>query len=396
VPNNFLLDANCIADFNLESGALAADSKGGNDLANVGVDEDLVNFKEGACSGLFVRADSDRLYRADANLDAGFPLRSDAASTSFSFPNWIKLTAIGLNQYILCKTGAVGSRQMIIMVDSNNKVNLYISSNGTNWNYYTHASALAANVWYHIAVTHNDADHAYRIRIWDDTAGAILGVDKTGNTVHPFLSAAAFYLGYSSSTLTLGGNLDEVVVFNDVLSVAEIDAIRAGTYGASGITVEPDVLAIGLAQQASEIIFSCTFEPDVLAIGLAQQASEIIFSCTFEPDVLAIGLAQQVPEIIFPCTFEPDVLALGLAQQASEIIFSCTFEPDVLAIGLTQQAPEIILSGTTIIIEPDVLALGLKLEICNIPGISRLLIVRDKPKGSYANCRCVSRSLIID
>ena len=374
MPNNFSLDANCKALWRLESGALTADSKGGNTLMNLGVSEDLVNFKEGACSGLFIRSESDRMYRSDAGLDAGFPLRSDAATTSFSFTKWIKLTAIGLSQYILCKTGSAGQRQMIIMVDSNNKVNLLVSVDGTAWAYYIHASALAANIWYHVAVTHNDADHAYRIRIWDDTAGAILGVDKTGNTVHPFLSAATFYLGYSSSTLTLGGNLDEVVVFNDVLSVAEIDEIRAGTYGASGITVEPDVLAI----------------------GLAQQASEIIFSCTFEPDVLAIGLTQQVPEIIFPCTFEPDVLALGLAQQASEIIFSCTFEQDVLAIGLTQQVPEIILSGTTIIIEPDVLALGLKLEICNIPGISRLLIVRDKPKGSCANSRCVSRSLIID
>jgi hypothetical protein len=235
MANDFSLDANCKALWRLESGALTADSKGGNTLTNVGVAEDLVNFKEGACSGFFVQADGDRLYRADAGLDAGFPLRSDAATTSFSFAKWIKLTAIGLTQYILCKTGAAGSRQMIIMVDSTNKVNLLVSVDGTAWAYYIHASALAANTWYHIAVTHNDADHAYRIRIWDDTAGAILGVDKTGNTVHPFLSAATFYLGYSSTILTLGGNEDEVVAFNDVLSVAEIDAIRAGTYGGGAV-----------------------------------------------------------------------------------------------------------------------------------------------------------------
>lgn len=234
MANDFSADANCIALWRLESGApFVLDSKGGNDLTNVGVDEDAVNFKEGACSGLFVRVNGDRMYITDANTDAGFPLRSDAASTSFSFAKWIKLTAIGLTQYILCKTGAAGVRQMILFVDSANKVQLYVSVDGTAWANYNHASALAANTWYHVAVTHNHADHAYRIRIWDDTAGAILGVDKTGNTVHPFLSNANFYLGYSSTILTLGGNEDEVVAFNDVLSVAEIDAIRAGTYGAA-------------------------------------------------------------------------------------------------------------------------------------------------------------------
>lgn len=234
MANDFSADANCIALWRLESGApFVLDSKGGNDLTNVGVDEDAVNFKEGACSGLFVRANTDRMTIADADTDAGFPLRSDAATTSFSFAKWIKLTAIGLTQYILCKTGAAGVRQMILYVDSANKVTLVISVDGTAWDYYAHATALAANTWYHVAVTHNHADHAYRIRIWDDTAGAILGVDKTGNTVHPFLSNAGFYLGYPSAVITFGGNEDEVGAFNDVLTAAEIDQIRAGTYGAA-------------------------------------------------------------------------------------------------------------------------------------------------------------------
>lgn len=234
MANDFSADANCKALWRLESGApFVLDSKGGNDLTNAGVDEDAVNFKEGACSGLFVRANGDRMTIADADTDAGFPLRSDAATTSFSFAKWVKLTAIGLNQYILCKTGGAGIRQMVLYIDAANKVTLIISVDGTAWAYYAHASALAANIWYHVAVTHNHADHAYLIRIWDDTAGAILGVDKTGNTVHPFLSNAGFYLGYPSTVVTLGGNEDEVVAFNDVLSVAEIDAIRAGTYGAA-------------------------------------------------------------------------------------------------------------------------------------------------------------------
>ena len=239
MANDFSADANCKALCRLEAGALTADSKGGNTLANSSVAEDAADYKEGACSGLFSRAFAARMLIADADTDADFPLRSDAATTSFSFAVWIKLTAVNLTQYILCKTGSAPARQMVLYVDSANKVTLSVSADGTNFTSYAHASSLAADTWYHIAVTHNDADHAYRIRIWDDTAGAILGVDKTGTSVHPYLAAGGFYLGYPSSSLTIGGNEDEVVALNDVLSVSEIDEIRAGTYsgGAPSQTV---------------------------------------------------------------------------------------------------------------------------------------------------------------
>jgi hypothetical protein len=34
-----------------------------------------------------------------------------------------------------------------------------------------------AGRWYHISATFDDATHTGTIRIWDDTAGAILGTD---------------------------------------------------------------------------------------------------------------------------------------------------------------------------------------------------------------------------
>lgn len=232
MANDFSADANCRALWNLESGALTTDSKSTNTLTNVGVDEDLVKFKQGSCSGRFIRANADRMYRTDANLSAGFPLKSGAADKSFSFAFWVYFDAIDLTQYILCKTGSVPDRCLIVMFDTTEKMNILISADGTNWNYYIHATALVAGRWYHVGITYDgNNDDSYRIRIWDDTAGAIVGVDKTGIASDICIAAGNLYLGYSSTVLTLGGNLDEVVVFNDVLSVAEIDAIRAGTFG---------------------------------------------------------------------------------------------------------------------------------------------------------------------
>jgi len=231
MANDFSADGNCKALWNLESGALTTDSKGTNTLANTGVAEDLVNFKQGACSGLFVHADADRLSITDALLDSGFPLKSGEANRTFSFCFWVKPTTASIWRHCITKVGAAGTYSFYITVDTTPAVRMMISIDGTTQAYYIHASALILGQWYHVAITHNAADDSYRIRIWDDTAGAILGVDKTGVTVTPFISAATFYLSYNSSIFALNGNLDEVVVFDDVLSVADIDAIRAGTYG---------------------------------------------------------------------------------------------------------------------------------------------------------------------
>jgi len=229
MANNFSADNNCKAVWNLESGALTADSKGGNILTNSGVDEDLVNFKQGACSGLWVRANADYMTIADAALDSGFPLKSGEANKSFSFTFWVRFANAAFYQYLMNKSGGYGNRSLIIYLYGN-KIQLEISANGIAWNSYIHASALSNNVWYHVGITYDAEDDSYRIRIWDDTAQAILGEDKVGTATDILVSTADLFL--SLTGVNLGANLDEIAIFNDVLTADEIDQIRAGTYGA--------------------------------------------------------------------------------------------------------------------------------------------------------------------
>jgi len=233
--NDFSGDANCKALWRFESGAVPflADSKGGNTLTNSGVDEDTVNFREGLCSGLWVRANTDRMTIADAALDAGFPLKNGEANKTFSFPFRIKLTQIDITHYILIKTGGTNKKQVLIYV-VNNKVTLYTSSDGISWDgNVQHGTVLAAGIWYYICVTYNADDYSVRIQIYDANAGEKLGVDKTGTAGDIFITDGSFYLGYPSSSLTLDGNLDEAVVFDRVLTENEIDQIFAGNYGAA-------------------------------------------------------------------------------------------------------------------------------------------------------------------
>lgn len=232
MANDFSADGNCKALWNLESGALTVDSKGSNTLVNQGVDEDNVDFKQGSCSGHFIRANSDRMTLSHANQDSGLPLKGGESNKTFSIPKWFKLDAKDITQYLICKSGGAGHLSFEITIYHNNHIRLIISSDGTAKDTIEHASALAADRWYHLTVTYDgNVDDSYRIRIWDDTAHAIVGADKTGISSDINIENSGYYLGFPSALITLGGNEDEVVIFDRVLSVADIDAIRAGTYG---------------------------------------------------------------------------------------------------------------------------------------------------------------------
>jgi hypothetical protein len=105
---------------------------------------------------------------------------------------------------------------------------------GASYDQYVHESPVYVSTWYHVGVTWDNATKAYRIRVWDDNAGAILGTDLTGtgnNAMH--IGSADFILG--SSWISL---IDEVVVLDGVLTPEEIDQVRQGTFdfeaGSSG------------------------------------------------------------------------------------------------------------------------------------------------------------------
>ena len=238
MANDFSQDANCKALWNFESGAVPflADSKGGNTLTNSGVDEDTSDYKQGSCSAGLIRFNSDYLDITNANLDSGFPLKSGESNKTFSLAFWVKFDAINVGQNIIGFPPS-GSGLLSFLVTLNEfgtdgKLYLHLSSNGTSWTESLfHATALTTGRWYHVGITYDNSDYSVRIRIWDDTAGAIHGTDKTSTEDDISIGAGILTLSWSTLTSALGGNLDEMVVFNDVLTTDEIDAIRAGTYG---------------------------------------------------------------------------------------------------------------------------------------------------------------------
>ena len=239
VGNNFAADPNCVAVYDFEDpDQLGADSRGGDDtLVNYGVDPYDISVKQGSYAALFNPAQADHMYALDDNLSAGFPLKSESKNKSFSFSFWVRLNRLDSPgwYYILSKgENNADKRSFALAINTSHQLALQVGySNGTLYETKTTGSPVTVDTWYHVGVTYNDATRAYRIRVYSDASSSLL-FDETGTfSNHINVEDGMFKLGdvHGSGGGYLDGYLDEVAAFNDVLTAAEIDKIRQGTYG---------------------------------------------------------------------------------------------------------------------------------------------------------------------
>jgi hypothetical protein len=248
MANDFSGDANCAALWRMESGALITDSKSTNTLTDHNTVQDAPSFKEGANAAYFVRPNSECLYIADASLSAGFPLKSGDSVKIISFAFWFQYKAISSTfRPMITKWDSGGTLRCFLLgiIDATNKyLQLMVSTNGDDIAETINPfSGLTIDRWYHLGFTYVDSTKAWTARLWDDVLSS--AADASGSLASSlFIGAAAFALaGYMSggSPIAYGDcYLDEVVIFKDVLSSAEIDQIRSGTYGAGGASISED------------------------------------------------------------------------------------------------------------------------------------------------------------
>ena len=237
--NNFSTNSNCKAAWNVDNGALTVDSKGTNTLTNSSITADTAVFKEGDASA-YSDALSDDLYILDAALDAGFPLKNGDANKKITVCMWIRSSGFpaSANRVFLQKGNATGYDASFVLYfrkPASWTITMGIGvSGGTGWETVDYGTTVSANTWYHVGATFQDSDKSWKLRIWDDTAGAILGgVTVSGTTTNNInIEDGAFYIGSAGADAT-GGWRDEIVVFNDILTDGEIDQVRAGTFGAA-------------------------------------------------------------------------------------------------------------------------------------------------------------------
>jgi len=250
--NNFEDDDDCRALYRLDPNALTVDSKGSNTLTayNSPVSEDSA-FQEGAGS-VDLEVNSIRyLAIDDADLDSGFPLKSDDTVKDFAVCCYFRVESNG-ERTILSKYdhGANKRTFHISYRDSGSsiyKVQAQLGYNGgASGEVIQHTSTLSITTWYHVTLTYSNSDKSYALRL-RDTDGVAVGTDVTGtatlDTNKLYVDDAPFAIGamFNNSTAdqTFDGLIDGVVVFSRFITSDETTDIVQGTFNFDTEDVAP-------------------------------------------------------------------------------------------------------------------------------------------------------------
>jgi hypothetical protein len=240
MANDFSSDANCVSLFRMENGAYTTDTINGNTLSASGTPtSDTTHYKEGSASVDLDSSEVDGLYRADGDLSADFPGKSGAGNNVFSFAAWVRFDSdTGTNQTICAKYYATGNKRsyLFFAVLGDDTLNLLIGNGVSTTEQFSITTAgLTTGLWYNVLATYNGPTKAWTLRCYRDSDGNTTSNSGTG-TVTFGEQTYNFLIGRcdgSSSNYPLNGQLDEIVIFNDIVSSAEHDQIIAGTYGAA-------------------------------------------------------------------------------------------------------------------------------------------------------------------
>jgi len=237
--NDFSSDPHCVALWQFESQALTKDSIGSNRLGNYGVSTQTADVREGTGCADFRAGQRDWMGIDDADLSADFPTRNGDKDVEMSVCFWMKPRSFAYEGTLISKYQTMSQRRSWQLglkgpVDGYVQVELGIGLGNSSKRYDLDAAGqkLAKNRWYHVAFTYRDKDQQFRVRVWDADADKLVYDHSDKATSALAVTRAPLILG-ALGTLSefYDGLLDEMVVFNDVLTTDEIDLIRQGRYG---------------------------------------------------------------------------------------------------------------------------------------------------------------------
>ncbi len=237
--NDFTTDPHCVALWKFENNALVFDSIGSNDLENNGASVETGDFKEGAGCADFKVGQSDWMSIDDADLSAKFPTKNGGGSVKMSLCFWMKPRSFPFGTTMISKylmlTDDRSWRVFMRAAGSDGYLKIaFGKAGGDNFDEYKFDAPeqqFPRDRWYHVAFTYKEADRSFHVRMWDDTAGIVL-IDHVGVTESRMAVTDAPLIlgGIPLRSEFYDGLLDEVVVFDDILTTAQIDQIRQGNY----------------------------------------------------------------------------------------------------------------------------------------------------------------------
>ena len=202
---------------------------------------DTTNYQEGSAAAYFNSSNSFQV--TDAGLTSDWPIKASSTKTrTISIACWVRCTGFPANlsyHWIWGKWSTVDNKRVIGLTVYNYGSGVYKFilwkgyNSGVSQEGKSFLPELVINQWYHVGITYNDVTKEVTGRVWDATAGT--ATDGSVTQVQSLnVEDSKWTIGaYSAGNLYQhAGQIDEVVVFNDILTSDEIDEIRLGTYGA--------------------------------------------------------------------------------------------------------------------------------------------------------------------
>lgn len=252
MANDFTFDESWVAVYRFESGAMLVDSSGyGNTLTDVNtVEENTVDFWEGACSADFERSIGERFTRSDASVSSGFPGKNGTTNTNLAITARFRFEArpaLGIRAAICGKWRADGYLSWALLVHNNDEV--YKLQFGLGYNSggsaeYINLCDFEPNTsdWYFMGLSYNDSTQTYIYTLYQRGTPDIKLSEGSGSTINQMsvdsglFSIGSTYANASSGANYWDGELDEIAIANSPKTLADFDAIRTFSYGDGGET----------------------------------------------------------------------------------------------------------------------------------------------------------------
>ncbi|MGB5686077.1 MAG: hypothetical protein WBM35_09705, partial [Candidatus Electrothrix sp.] len=252
--NNFSADTDIFGLYNFEPGALAVDLSG-NSQTLTPTNSPVTDASRRIVGSGSVGYDttSDRYhYRTDANLASGHPYKSATGEVDFSETFWMYMdTANSTAQsYIISKYNPVsGGRKFAIAQDTssgsqtgtNNSLFIYHGYGDTSYSTNLQSDVeLDADKWYFVHHSYHAALNGHKLRIWDQAASQWLYKEPIDyeniyyeETENMNSGTGNFIIGTrgdAESTRFFTGNIDELTIFDRVISDFDANRIMKGIY----------------------------------------------------------------------------------------------------------------------------------------------------------------------
>lgn len=265
--NDFSGDNSIKAHYRFESGALTTDSKGSNTLtASTSSPTESTathGYREGTCSAAFLDTSTQYFYRLDKDLPDGFPLKTGDIKKQISVCFWMRPTVMpGSGDYntLFAKYDAANNNRTFIIDLYYNRLRvLYGYGSGASAYTYEYAYTLfTAGNWFHVSVALDGLGRTIHCRIWDEYNQKIIADTTTINIANELsIGSAPITIGALPNAWPTVANLyygliDDVVVFDRVISLGEMDALRQGKFSNIHQAVQATRAGVQIAYRSNE------------------------------------------------------------------------------------------------------------------------------------------------